>query len=129
MRRHILKKLINPVTQVELLPDLCQVVFDSLLYCRFRMQLRLPKVDQSLDLLLSCKKALVQLLSHEESRRVILKLARLHSGESLTAQTERTSSTYDSEQREPGEKVSGVPLVYWKLIDFAGRLTVFYWGS
>ena len=75
-----MKKPVNPSTQVDELPTLCQVILDSLLYCKARLSLKSAKVEETLDLLVLCKKALLQLLNHDQTMKLIQDLAQLQKG-------------------------------------------------
>ena len=76
-QRKTLKMPVNPKTQVNELHNLCQIILDSLLFCRGKLMLKPNKVDDILDLLLLCKRALIQLLNQAETTQLISDLAKL----------------------------------------------------
>ena len=59
---------------------MCQTILDSLLYCKARLQLKSAKVEEILELLVLCKKSLMQLLNHEQTIQLIENLTKLRRG-------------------------------------------------
>ena len=57
--------------------ELVQTVSDAILYCKAKLALKTPKVEEVLDLLMRCKQALVLFLSKQNTIKIIQSLAQL----------------------------------------------------
>ena len=75
--RKTLNKLIDPEHDINNLQQLGQVVMNSLLFCRAKLQLKTQRIDDISNLLIQNQRAIVRLITHKETKTLISEIVKM----------------------------------------------------